>query len=204
MGLLVDKAKPGGSGTSNDGNTAKRFFKNYQESARIGVNEELIHRFYVILQSISLGFELNTEEFNKRTKDTAKLFIQVYPWFYRPASVHKVLVHGANIISGAILPIGQLSEETQESRNKDLKSFKRSHLRKMSRSSMNEDVFNLLLVSSDPLILRLRKLPKKATKTYLPEALKLLDVPKELEDLNSSYAAATEDDSDDTSEESFN
>jgi hypothetical protein len=26
MGLLVDKAKPGGSGTSNDGNTARRFF----------------------------------------------------------------------------------------------------------------------------------------------------------------------------------
>jgi hypothetical protein len=43
----------------------------------------------------------------------------------------------------------------------------------------------------------------KATKTYLPEALKLLDVPKEWEDLISSDAAATED-SDDTSEESFN
>jgi hypothetical protein len=47
----------------------------------------------------------------------------------------------------------------------------------------------------------LRKLPKKATKTYLPEALKLLDVPKEREDLSSSDAAATEDDSDATSEE---
>jgi hypothetical protein len=69
---------------------------------------------------------------------------------------------------------------------------------------MNEDVFNLLLVSSDPLISSLRKLPKKATKTYeyLPEALKLLDIPKEWEDLSSFDAAAT-DDSDATSEESF-
>jgi hypothetical protein len=50
----------------------------------------------------------------------------------------------------------------------------------------------------------LRKLPKKVTKTYLPEALKLLHVPTKWEDLSSSDAAATEDYSDATSEESFN
>jgi hypothetical protein len=54
----------------------------------------------------------------------------------------------------------------------------------------------------------LRKLPKKATKTYLPEALKLLDVPKEWEDLSSSAissdAVTAEDHSDDTSEETSN
>jgi hypothetical protein len=168
MGLLVDKAKPGGSVTSNDGNTARRFFKNYRESARItGVNKDLIRRFYVILQSISSGFEISTEEFDMYTKDTVKLFVQAYPWSYVPVNVHKVLVHGADIISGAIVPIGQLSEEAQESKNKDLKSFRRSLSRKMSRSSTNEDVFKLLLVSMDPLILSLRELPKKATKTYL-------------------------------------
>ena len=144
---------------------------------------------------------MNTEEFDKYTKDMAKLFVQAYPWFYMPASVHKVLVHGADTISGAILPVGQLSEE---SRNKDLKSFRRSHSRKMCSSLMNENVFNLLLVSSDPLISSLRKLSKMTTKTYLPEALKLLDVPKEWEVLSSSDAAATEDDSDTTSKESFN
>jgi hypothetical protein len=96
-----------------------------------------------------------------------------------PASVHKVLVHGSYIVAGAISPTGQLSEEAQVSRNKDVKYFRRSHSRKTSRSSTNEDVFNLLVVSSDPLNATLRKLPKKATKIYLPEALKLLDVPKE-------------------------
>jgi hypothetical protein len=43
-------------------------------------------------------------------------------------------------VSGAILPIGQLSEEAQESINKDLKYFRSSHSRKISRSSTNEDV----------------------------------------------------------------
>jgi hypothetical protein len=125
-----------------------------------------------------------------------------------PASVHKVLVHGASIVSGAILPVGPLSEEAQESRNKDLKYFRRSHSRKIFQSSTNEDVFNLLLVSQDPLISSLRKLPQKATKTYLPDALKLLDVPTEWEDLSSSGASSdavtTEDDSDDSSEKTSN
>jgi hypothetical protein len=49
----------------------------------------------------------------------------------------------------------------------------------------------------------LRKLPKKATKTHFPEALKLLDVPKELED-SSSSGAITAGHSDDTSEETSN
>jgi hypothetical protein len=55
MGVfLVNKVKPGGSGTSNDGNTASEAFKNYGESARItGVNENLVPRFCIVLQSIS-------------------------------------------------------------------------------------------------------------------------------------------------------
>jgi hypothetical protein len=142
MGLLVDKGKPGGSGTTNDGNTYRRYFKNYRESARItGVNEYLVRRFYVILQIISSGFEINNEEFDKYTKDKAKLYVQAYPWSYVPVNVHKVLVHGADIISGAIVPIGKLFEEAEESRNKDLKYFRQNHSRKMSRSSTNEDVF---------------------------------------------------------------
>jgi hypothetical protein len=38
-----------------------------------------------------------------------------------PDSTHKTVIHGTDIVSGAILPIGQLSGETRESRNNDLK-----------------------------------------------------------------------------------
>ena len=45
MGLLVDCPKPG-SGTTNDGNTARRFFKESQTSAKIKrINEDLIRIF---------------------------------------------------------------------------------------------------------------------------------------------------------------
>jgi hypothetical protein len=47
----------------------------------------------------------------------------------------------------------------------------------------------------------MRKLPTKATKTHLPEALKLFDVRKESEDLFTSDATATEGDFEENSEE---
>ena len=43
IGLTVDKSKSGASGTSNDGNTARRFFDNAVLSSEItGINVALI------------------------------------------------------------------------------------------------------------------------------------------------------------------
>lgn len=65
LGLHIDKPRQG-SGNSNDGNTARRFFQNYQCSAEItGVDEELIKRLYVILQTMSSGFSVNPEKFGQ-------------------------------------------------------------------------------------------------------------------------------------------
>jgi hypothetical protein len=64
-----------------------------------------------------------------------------------PASVHKILLHGSEIISAALLPIGQLSEEAQEARNKNLKKFRERFARKISREETNKDLMRRLLVS---------------------------------------------------------
>lgn len=54
MGLIVDKPKAGGSGTSNDGNTARKFFSNPDMSANItALDQNLIIRCSSILQAIS-------------------------------------------------------------------------------------------------------------------------------------------------------
>ena len=72
-------------------------------------------------------------------------------FYYMPPSVHKILLHGESIIKHfAVLPIGQLSEDAQESCNKDYKKFRLYHARKCSRSDTNEDVFHTLLYTSDP------------------------------------------------------
>ncbi|PSN33039.1 hypothetical protein C0J52_26609 [Blattella germanica] len=83
---------------------------------RTGVDKDLIKRFAVVLQVISSDRDIKADSFNQY----AKLFIQK---FYLPASVHKVLIHGSQIIKSALLPIGQLSEAAQEARNKDIKNI---------------------------------------------------------------------------------
>lgn len=59
-----------------------------------------------------------------------------------PYTTHKVLTHGPSIIEKAILPIGNLSEETQEANSKMFKMYRNGFARKFSRQHTNADVLN--------------------------------------------------------------
>lgn len=77
MGLTVDQPKPGFS-SSNDGNTARRFFQNSSKSCKItGVDINMINRFHVILQVISSSHDINVHKFKKYTLDTARLLVKL-------------------------------------------------------------------------------------------------------------------------------
>ncbi|XP_029164495.1 uncharacterized protein LOC114935764 [Nylanderia fulva] len=174
LGLIVDRPKPG-CGSTNDGNMARRFFENSTTSATItGVSGSLINRFHVILQVISSGFEIDNELFRAYFLETANEFVKLYPWYYMPTSIYKLLIHGPEIIEHFLLPIGQLSKEAQEARNKDIKRFREDFTRKCSREKTMEDVFNRLIITSDPYISSIRKQPRKFFKLLLPQALELL------------------------------
>lgn len=194
LGLLVDYAKPGGSGNSNDGNTARRFFRDYELSAKIlNINEDLINRCGTLLEALSSGFNINISKFENFARETAKLYVSLYNWFPMPVTVHKILIHGTDIIQNAILPIGQLSEEAQESRNKDLKAFRRGHTRKHSRLATMEDLFNLLLVSSDPVISSMTNNVRISHRRSLPhQVLELLNAPTEEETVLENLLSASE------------
>jgi len=69
-----------------------------------------------------------------------------------PPSVHKILVHGSRAIQLAPFPIGILSEEAQEARNKDYIRFRQQNTRKTSRIDTNTYILHMFLISSDPLI----------------------------------------------------
>lgn len=177
LGLIVDKPLSGGSGNSNDGNTARKFFYNSDISANItGLNKDLITRCSTILQALSSGFNIDSDKFNEYALGTARLLVQEYPWYPLPASVHKVLIHGAEVIKHALLSIGELSEEAAESNNKYFKRFRRDHTRKISRVDSNTDLMNRLLLSSDPYITGLRKLPRKNKSVISKQVLDLLIV----------------------------
>lgn len=174
IGLIIDVPKQG-TDTTNDGNTSRRFFEDPKLSSEItGIDEKLIIRFAIILKAISCGFTIDIEKFNKYCYETAKLYVHLYDWYPMPASVHKILMHGSMIVSTAILPIGLLSEEAQEARNKYIREH---NTRKCSRTATNEDLFKKLL-TSDPLITSLRKEQPRKSGSYPPKMVELLLVPK--------------------------
>lgn len=68
------------------------------------------------------------------------------------ATLHKILVHGSEIVRHSVLPVGMLAEEASEARNKYYKNGRLQHSRKISRSATLADVFYRAMDSSDPLV----------------------------------------------------
>ena len=168
LGLRVDMVKQG-MGSTNDGNTARRFFANPELTSEItGIDQTLLERMSVILDVINCDQPIDSDKFGAYCAETARLYVQLYGWYYMPNSPHKLLMHGKQIVEQALVPIGALSEEVQEASNKVYKEFRLRFTRKHSRGTTNADVMSRMLVSSDPYIGHLRVTPKR--KKYAPNA----------------------------------
>lgn len=177
MGLLVDIPKSG-FGNTNDGNTARRFFRNPDLVSSItGIDKTLIYRFSVILNCLSSSYEIDLNKFSKYAFTTAELYVSLYKWYPMPPTVHKILIHSQDIMNNFILPIGQLAEDAQESRHKEVKYYREHNTRKISRKCTNQDLFNILLVSSDPVISSLRYLPPRRKLLLNKDVINLLKSP---------------------------
>lgn len=175
LGLIIDQPKPG-YGSSNDGNTARRFFENAEITSKIThIDINIIKKFSVILEVISSYYNINTKLFTNYCLETARLLVKTFPWYYITPTVHLILIHGPDVIKNGIVPVGQLSEEAAESRNKDIKQYRERFTRKISRIKTNEDLFKRLLLSSDPMITGIRKISKFGkNKNFSSEALSML------------------------------
>lgn len=115
----------------------------------------------MILRSLSSGYEINNEAFHQYCTETAELYIELYGWYYMPTTLHKLLIQGAAIAKESLLPIGVLSEEALESRSKDGRKFREHHSKKSSRILNNENIFRILLLTSDPYISIISGVPKR-------------------------------------------
>lgn len=194
LGLLVDIPKAG-FGNTNDGNTSRRFFENPEISSQItGINVRLILRVKVILEAITSGHAINVEKFASYARETAELYVELYGWYPMSPTLHKILMHGAIVISHAILPIGQLSEEAAEARNKHFRLYRQNFTRKITRKDTNRDILNRLLLTSDPYISSIRNKRQKKSKPFMAETLNLLvsELPAHLDD-NDSGSSDDED-----------
>lgn len=174
LSLTVDIVKQG-AGTTNTGNVARTFFENAKDVADCtGLDENLINRFHNILQVISCNSMINYEAMKKYCEETFKLCISLYKWYKMPPSVHKLLIHGSEIIRSFEIPFGWLSEEPQEGNNKVFRKIRLENSRMNSRKSSNEDIIHNLMISSDVLISSLRIKKKLLSKPLSTEAQELL------------------------------
>lgn len=146
-------------------------------SLRAGLDPTFLERMRVILVVLSCGFAVDVEAFREYAIDTARLYTRLYSWYRMSASVHKILVHGADFIAAAPLPIGLLSEEPLESRHKDIRHYRLHHVRLCSRVAGNTDLLHALLVSSDPVINLLGKKLKAKVLPLCSTVLRLLADP---------------------------
>lgn len=171
---MVDIPKAG-FGNTNDGNTSRRFFECSAEASAItGINEEVIKRFATILEVISSGHDINIEKFSSYCDSTAELYVSLYSWHPMTPTVHKVLMHGPLIVKNALIPIGTLSEEAAEVRNKHFRDYRENYSRKFSREDCNRDILYRLLLTSDPYLSSIRPRPKKISKPFSSSAKEML------------------------------
>ena len=89
IGLLVDTPRAGCSGTSNTGNTARKAFQNKSNFAEIlGIDPELIHRIHLKLIAVNADILLDLNSFREYGQQTAELWVNKYPHFCMPVSLH--------------------------------------------------------------------------------------------------------------------
>ena len=158
---LVGFTKSGDSGTSTDGYYIKFLvlIKTF--------------KFYIILLTLSSGYEIDSLNFKDHCFDTVRLYASLYPSYYMAQSV---LIHGHDIIQQT-LAIGLMSEEAQEARIKSLKI-----IAKISAEKQPEELqilINKLLVSSGLVISSLFKSisPQTNYKTFYSDVLQLKQSP---------------------------
>lgn len=93
IGLNMNKPQVG-YGSSNDGNTARKFFENYDITSKItGIDVELLRRCD-ILRAVNSKHQINPEKFEV--------------WKELTSTVHKVLQHGRHILESNIPLLGEL------------------------------------------------------------------------------------------------
>lgn len=113
-----------------------------------------------------------------------------YPRKNCTPTIHKILFHSPAVVSyfnEFNLPIVDRSEEALESRNKDIRNVREFYARNNSRIKNITDIFNHLMVTSDPFLDQFRYRPKVvSTQSYSPEVLDLLkqgrDIPMDVDD----------------------
>lgn len=98
----------------------------------------------------------NLNKFRTYAYETYVICVEKYGWFTVPPSVHKLLLHAADIMEELPLPIEDYGEEALEGNNKVFRKVRLMFSRMTDRKHTNEDVLKRLLVNTDPYVAQFR------------------------------------------------
>ena len=163
LGLKLDQPNQNIGGTSDTGNTAKRFFSFKSRSivisllkcsdAQKAATERFLQRASIILRIVSCGRKIDVESFAKYCQECYLDLIESFPWIEIPQTVHAVLAHAAERIKiNDCYGLRDLSEQGLEGSNKIIRNAREKAARKTSLSNNLLDVMSFLWYRSDPII----------------------------------------------------
>jgi len=167
LGLVVDQRQEGGFGTTNTGNVVRKAFGNAEKTAAIcGVSTMLVSNLDVIRRTLTSGQDIDPEKFHSFCNETMDEYMTSSKWYNIPPTIHKVLVHGKEIIKATPMPVGWTREEGSKSNTKFAHRFHTNHTRKTSQEDTMSDLFNRLMDISDPVVVSYSKEKKETTRVY--------------------------------------
>ena len=93
----------------------------------------LVSNLDVIRRALALNQQINPLKFGDLWKKMLDQYMTNVSWYDIPPSLHRVLVHGKEIVEATPLPIGLTSEEGAESNTKFARRYHENHTRKTSQ-----------------------------------------------------------------------
>ena len=152
LGVTVDQVRPG-YGNTNTGNVAKKCFMNPHTFATcLGIDLELVQKMSNLLRMISSMQPQAPSKFAEEAEKFYALYKKKYAWKNLTPTIHKLIVHGAQIIEESILPIGRLCEDPIETCIREIRESRFRFARKHSRVNNLKDVFFFMNTKSDILV----------------------------------------------------
>jgi putative intracellular protease/amidase len=182
LGLVVDRRRDGGFGNTNTGNVVRKAFANAEKTAAIcGVPTMLVSNLDVIRRALASSQPINPEKFGDLCEKTLEQYMSCAKWYDIPPSLHRVLVHGKEIVEATPLPIGITSEEGAESNTKFARRFHENHTRKTSQEDTMSDLYHRMMDISDPIVVAMSPQPKTMPEKHLPPDMAELLLTSELD-----------------------
>ena len=155
LGQLIGFVRQG-VGSSSTGNRAKAFFHNFETVSNItGIDLEFLRDISQLLHMLSSHEHTNIDDFRRVAGNALDRYNHLYSWYAMSPTLHKVLVHGADIISflkDDVPSFGMCSEEPMEGCHKLTKHFRTNCARLSKRQWNTFDIFHRLILESDPKI----------------------------------------------------